>query len=855
MLKNMKIGVKILLVLLFISLGTLLFAFVSGYLSMGRLSDAFRRTTISLGLMASDDSKEALQAQAEEYLTKIAGKQALYYNEELQEISRMVTIAAAYIEYLYANSEQFEGRSLPLPNQTIDGEPCSKYALAPEVFMTDSLWREVRLLSNCEAVFGPNLSENKMIDNIYVGTDSGISYRYSASNLYDPFYDPREYKWYQEAAGHQGRTIWLDTYPDFYGHICVTSAKTFCDAQGNIAGVVASDIKLQDMLTEITTAKIGQSGYAFVIDQNGQLIAHPDYFQDDFQKDIAAHIQIEAGQLEKVRSLKGKKSGIVNLVLDGINSYIAFSVLEETGWCLCISIDCDEVVKPALETKETIDRITEDAQEFTQEMMYSVMKKFILFFAAVGMIVILLSFAMTRSITRPIHKLLCNVERIGKGELNTKVEVETTDEIGNLAAAFNRMQDDLQAYISQITLITAEKERIGAELSVATQIQADMLPNIFPAFPEREEIDIYAAMTPAKEVGGDFYDFFMVDDTHLAMVMADVSGKGVPAALFMVIGKTLIKDHTKPDRALKDVFTEVNRLLCESNEEGLFITAFEGVLDLETGHMVYVNAGHEPPFIADSSGVYRMYQIKPGFVLAGMEGLQYGQGELELMPGDKVFLYTDGVTEATNERQELYGMKRLEEALNKHAVLSPQQLLAAVKSDIDSFVGDAEQFDDITMLSFVYEKKTAYTDERSQNIIKDTLTLEADVKALEKATMFVNNFMRRCGYDKKVETQIDIALEEIFVNICSYAYADGKGEVIIETGSTERNGGGKELRLVFADKGIRYNPLDKADPDITLGAEEREVGGLGIYMVKNIMDKLSYRYEEGKNVLTMTKFI
>ena len=249
-----------------------------------------------------------------------------------------------------------------------------------------------------------------------------------------------------------------------------------------------------------------------------------------------------------------------------------------------------------------------------------------------------------------------------------------------------------------------EQQRISTELDVATQIQADMLPSIFPAFPDRPEFDIYATMNPAKEVGGDFYDFFMVDDKHLAIVMADVSGKGVPAALFMVIGKTLIKDYTKPRRDLGEVFTKVNDILCESNSAGLFITAFEGVLNLVTGEFRFVNAGHEMPFIARKGGAYEPYKIKHGFVLAGMEGMQYTGGSMQLAPGDKIFQYTDGVTEATNAAQELYGMDRLENVLAKNTALSPTELLAAVKADIDAFVGEAPQFDDITMLCLEYRK-------------------------------------------------------------------------------------------------------------------------------------------------------
>ncbi len=253
--------------------------------------------------------------------------------------------------------------------------------------------------------------------------------------------------------------------------------------------------------------------------------------------------------------------------------------------------------------------------------------------------------------------------------------------------------------------IIMDRERLGAELDVARHIQSSMLPCIFPAFPEREEFEIHATMNPAKEVGGDFYDFFMVDDRHLAIVMADVSGKGIPAALFMVIGKTLVKDHTQSEKDLGDVFGEVNRLLCESNSEGLFITAFEGVLDLCTGRFVFVNAGHEMPFIRREGCLYVPYKIRPGFVLAGMEMTKYRQGEIMLEEGDCLFQYTDGVTEATNASNELFGMDRLGQSLNRARDCSPHELLDAVKADIDEFVAEAPQFDDITMLCLNFKKK------------------------------------------------------------------------------------------------------------------------------------------------------
>lgn len=284
----------------------------------------------------------------------------------------------------------------------------------------------------------------------------------------------------------------------------------------------------------------------------------------------------------------------------------------------------------------------------------------------------------------------------------SKLEIHTGDEIENLARSIQKMEVDINQYIKNLAAITAEKERIGAELNVATQIQASMLPSIFPKFSNRAEFCISASMAPAKEVGGDFYDFFMVDDRHLAIVMADVSGKGVPAALFMVIGKTLIKDHTVPDRDLGEVFMKVNNMLCESNSENLFITAFEGVLDLVTGELTYVNAGHEMPFIYRGEN-FEVYKLRPGFVLAGMENMKYRTGVTTLKPGDKLFQYTDGVTEATNAEKELYGMDRLTQILNKNKEKTPEEILVAVRNDVDKFAGSALQFDDITMLCLEYK--------------------------------------------------------------------------------------------------------------------------------------------------------
>lgn len=247
--------------------------------------------------------------------------------------------------------------------------------------------------------------------------------------------------------------------------------------------------------------------------------------------------------------------------------------------------------------------------------------------------------------------------------------------------------------------IEREHQALETELNVATNIQASMLPSIFPAFPAHPEFDIYASMTPAKEVGGDFYDFFLVDDDHLAMVMADVSGKGVPAALFMVISKTLIKNAAQQGLSPKAVLEKVNNQLCEGNDAQMFVTVWLGIYEISTGKLVGANAGHEYPAIQHVGGDFELYRDKHGMVLAGMENLRYREYELYLNQGDTLYVYTDGVPEATNGEKTLYGTQRMLDALNRCKDLELSALLQGVQADVDTFVGEAPQFDDLTMLA------------------------------------------------------------------------------------------------------------------------------------------------------------
>lgn len=313
----------------------------------------------------------------------------------------------------------------------------------------------------------------------------------------------------------------------------------------------------------------------------------------------------------------------------------------------------------------------------------------------------------------PISKIQTSAENFVKSSHGQKdpdkiiydnPNINSDDEIQALSESLVTMASDLKAYMKNLMKETKEKERIGAELNVATQIQADMLPRIFPAFPNRKEFDIYATMTPAKEVGGDFYDFFFADENHLALVMADVSGKGVPAALFMVIAKTLIKNRVQMADTFSPgkILADVNEQLCEGNEAGLFVTVWLGIIDISTGKGIEANAGHEHPAIRRANGQYELSVYKHSPAVATIEGIRFKEHEFELNAGDSLFVYTDGVAEATDSNNVLYGTERMLEALNKETDAKPQKLLENVKDGIDGFVKKAPQFDDITMLAFTY---------------------------------------------------------------------------------------------------------------------------------------------------------
>lgn len=496
-------------------------------------------------------------------------------------------------------------------------------------------------------------------------------------------YDYHTQMWYRTiSAGLDDKheTVWTEPYFDDTGTntLMTTVGAGIYSKDGQFLGISTVDWKVQDVVDRLSAIRPTENSFALLADTRNDHIISSTYTKEISHGHSAQNLDWYDG----LRLAVADDGNVVrnNLVEDDVE-YLAFSRLLENGWLFSLQIP-------------------------THELFYEIERRNTVFSFIIFMMLLLLLALMygllAIAFSNPLHALMAGVAELGTGNLDKKIEIKSRDEIGMLATAFNKMTADLKNSIEQSAREHAEKERIGAELTIASQIQNSMLPCIFPAFPERNEFDIYASMAPAKEVGGDFYDFFLIDQNTLAIIIADVSGKGVPASLFMVIAKILIKNTAQTGKNPKDVFETVNNLLYENNDTDMFVTAFMGYLDIPSGRFTFVNAGHNPPLLR-TDAIFVWLKTNSCFVLGGMKDILYQQHTITLLPGNELFLYTDGVTEAQNTSQELFSEPRLLEKANACQDLPPMGFILALKREIEAFCAGAEQADDITMLALRYQ--------------------------------------------------------------------------------------------------------------------------------------------------------
>ena len=680
-----------------VSIAALVVTIAVGVVSMLNIKKRVISDSARLGESAAENSAGILKEQIESNLLTITESKAEYASSQFGRLAGYVRQYASYLHYLYLNEEQYNPVEVLPPDNKNAGKLVLMRDFANDNIRLPDVKDEIGLLGNVEPMFASAMSvDGDIITTIYLGTESGvmISYdKYSDSGESQGNYNFFESSWYTQAKEAE-TLIFTDTYLDGYGRgETISCAAPFYDAADNFAGVVSMDVLISDINDSVIAMDYVNGAYAFLLDTNGKVIAAPEAFRDTAGNNI-------------VTDDNARLHGIADQILSGKSgiaatdqAYYAYAPIEGIDWILGVYFPTSVITEKTDDITAVISENTSDTAQSIQNSILLAITIFVAGFIIIVIGVYFISKVFADRVVQPLQILQKDVQMISEGNLEHRAKIIQDDEIGELANAFNNMSASLQEYIKNLSSVMAEKERIGAELNVATQIQADMLPSIFPAFPEREEFDIYATMQPAKEVGGDFYDFFLIDDDHLAVVIADVSGKGVPAALFMVIAKTLLKNRAQMGDSPAKVLEVVNNQLCENNKAEMFVTVWFGVMQISTGKIVAANAGHEKPIIRKADGEFEIFKDKHGFVMGGMEGMKYKEYELEIEKGGCLFVYTDGVPEATSSDSELFGMERLVQVLNEEKDAPLPDILKSVKGSIDKFVKDAPQFDDITMLA------------------------------------------------------------------------------------------------------------------------------------------------------------
>ena len=686
--------------------------------ALGKLmeeTNAMQKQSISAISQGTMDS--VLNASFSES-TQMQARIADNYFGEAESVVRML---ADYAEHLFADPGAYGLRAVSLPDRSKDGEISAQLLTEESVDLSDPRIRtELGLIGNMTDMMTA-LYRNGSVDSCYIALPDGVmllvddhagSKFDEAGNLLSiPI---RERAWYTGAV-EKGELYFTDVATDhFTGQISVMCSLPVYH-EGELAAVIGADLFLDDMAAAVS-ASVKDGSFVCIINENGHVVFSPQA-EGAFRVLPAEQAQDlreskDAELAEFVKTALKENTGVRTTEISGENYYMAGAPISRVNWAVVGVVSKEAMDQPTAMLETQYENIQQGALERFQGGLGKAKLMIIVLIIIVFTIGASAALVVSKRIVKPLEAITKRVSSLGGEDLQFFVEKEfrTGDEIEVLAESFAALSAKTLQYVSEVKRVTAEKERIGAELQMATEIQASQLPRLFPPFPTRTEFDIFASMDPAKEVGGDFYDFYLVDEDHIALVMADVSGKGVPAALFMMVSRVLIKSRLQSGETPSEALKNVNNQLCEGNNAGFFITVWLAVLTISTGKGIAANAGHEHPALRRANGPYELVTYRHSMAVAAMEDVPFKQHEFQLQPGDSLFVYTDGVAEATNENKELFGTDRMLTALNKDPDAIPQQVLKNVQEAIDTFVAGAEQFDDITMLCLKYNgpKKRAH---------------------------------------------------------------------------------------------------------------------------------------------------
>ena len=659
-------------------------------------------------------SEETMLAVLNSTMTQTTALQAYIADDLFSQIRSDVLTLQTFATELFTHSESFNDHPIEPPSAQNDGTPTAQ--LIHEQGVDPSQSQTLGLVAHMSEIMVAMYESTDTISSVYVATADGnmvlVNDRpgtFIGDDGAVLTLDIRHRPWYTQAV-EAGELIFTGVEMDAY----TSTPMLVCAAPvydgGKLVAVVAADIYLTS-INDYVAGKASEGSFACVINGSGQMLFSPKQ-EGSFRVELAADApdlrESKNQQLAAfVRSAMEANTGLCLVEVDGESYYMCGAPMKTVGWTAVSVVDREITRQPTTALLSNYDRINGEALSTYEDGAKNSVRTLVVLLSVICLLAIGAALLIASKVVRPIEHMTKRVNALSGSDGVFEMEpiYRTKDEIEVLAESFATLSKRTRDYITQITQITAEKERISTELSLATKIQASMLPSIFPPYPDRPEFDLFASMDPAKEVGGDFYDFFLVDDDHLCVVIADVSGKGVPAALFMMASKIILQSCAMLGQQPAEILTKTNEAICSNNPESMFVTAWVGILEISTGKLTAANAGHEYPILKAPNGDFEVYKDRHGLVIGGMAGLRYRQYELTMEPGSKLFLYTDGVPEATDAKKQLFGLDRTVAALNEAKNETPRQTLKTVRRKVDEFVEDAEQFDDLTMLCLEYKGK------------------------------------------------------------------------------------------------------------------------------------------------------
>jgi len=699
------------LMVIFITAIIVAYTVVAAY-QQNNLTDIVQYASAEQQASISSVSDETMKTVLETSMSRTNALQAYIANDLFADVQTDVLTLQAYAQQLFEHADSLPVH--PYAEPKLENNGTASVQMQHEEGMDPAQSADLGLLANMSEVMLAMFESSGKLNSCFVATTDGCilfvddrSAEYFDENGEVSAFEVRQRPWYIQAVV-SGNLIFtgveLDAFSDIPGLVCAAPVYH----NGELAAVVGADIFLTSVSDYVTRTST-EGGFLCVLNDEGQVL-----FSPHSEGSFAAKVSDSAPDLRKsenselaafVTQALQKRTELTLIQIDGKEYYLTGAPMETLGWAVISVVDKELADQPSRAMLASYEEINKEALSTFEEGAAQSARTLLILTIAIVLLAVTGALVLASRIVRPVEHMTKRIDSIRGGDQVFEMEkiYRTGDEIEVLAESFSTLSKRTRDYITQITQITAEKERIGTELALATRIQADMLPNIFPAFPDRPEFDIYASMDPAKEVGGDFYDFFLIDEKHLGMVIADVSGKGVPAALFMMISKILVQNAAKALKAPAEALREVNEQICSNNREEMFVTVWLGILDIETGKLTAANAGHEYPAIMQAGGKFELLKDKHGFVIGAMEGMKYKEYELTLSPGTKLFVYTDGVPEATDANNELFGTDRMLSALNADLSADPEGVLRNVRKAVDGFVMEAEQFDDLTMLCLEYK--------------------------------------------------------------------------------------------------------------------------------------------------------